>query len=327
MRRMVPAADGVRYFEISDACAGKNLLPDVRLEYGQARLMGASTPWCFSLFDLRLAGARARWAGMPGFFLGRVAEGAGLLRTRDGTLALNAGDVIYGRLTSDLAVSCAQGLQVQGAVFGPSGSAARLASLPTVAKPSVLNAETSGMVLLSGLLRAAMENLVDLTMDAMRPLEMALVEFLATEASAQAADEKILHGSMGRNAIALRAMQVIELHLGTPGLSPRLIAKFTGISLRYLQALFAKAGETPNQYIRRRRLERACQDLTDTRYAHQSITEISLRWGFADAAYFSRVFREAYAVSPSEYRYSGTCTDTRQPRHRPARLVAFQAAA
>ena len=109
-------------------------------------------------------------------------------------------------------------------------------------------------------------------------------------------------GGVPHSPIVLRAMQAIEQHLGEFDLTANRVAKFAGISLRYLQHLFAAAGETPTRYIRLRRLQKCCQDMLDPGAADQSIAEISQRWGFSDPAYFSRVFRRYYGVAPSQYR-------------------------
>ncbi|MGW9499321.1 helix-turn-helix domain-containing protein [Streptomyces prasinus] len=44
------------------------------------------------------------------------------------------------------------------------------------------------------------------------------------------------------------------------------------------------------------------RDLTDPRLRSRSIRAIATRWGFVDAAHFSRAFRAAYGVSPRDHR-------------------------
>ncbi len=55
-------------------------------------------------------------------------------------------------------------------------------------------------------------------------------------------------------------------------------------------------------FIRERRLERCREELSNPRLANRSIGEIAYAAGFADLAHFSRRFREAYGLSPSDYR-------------------------
>ena len=94
----------------------------------------------------------------------------------------------------------------------------------------------------------------------------------------------------------------IDQNLASPTLSPSSIAAAHYISTRHLHALFRQADTTVSTWIRERRLERCRADLLDPVLADRTISAISSRWGFTDAAHFSRVFKSAYGVSPSELR-------------------------
>ncbi|GAA3241694.1 helix-turn-helix domain-containing protein [Pseudonocardia petroleophila] len=91
-------------------------------------------------------------------------------------------------------------------------------------------------------------------------------------------------------------------HLADPDLGPAGIAAAHFVSTRHLHRLFAHRGGTVSQQIQRLRLERCRRDLFDPRSAARSITDVSRRWGFADLATFSRAFRAAYGMSPSDWR-------------------------
>lgn len=94
----------------------------------------------------------------------------------------------------------------------------------------------------------------------------------------------------------------IDDHLGSTDLSPGSIASAHYISTRHLHSLFRQADTTVSTWIRERRLERCRADLLDPGHALLPIAAIAARWGFADAAHFSRVFKNAYGISPSELR-------------------------
>lgn len=94
----------------------------------------------------------------------------------------------------------------------------------------------------------------------------------------------------------------IDEHLGAPDLSPGAIAAAHYISTRHLHALFKQADTTVSTWIRERRLERCRADLLDPLLAERAVSAIAARWGFGDAAHFSRVFKAAYGVSPSGLR-------------------------
>jgi AraC-like DNA-binding protein len=54
--------------------------------------------------------------------------------------------------------------------------------------------------------------------------------------------------------------------------------------------------------VRRERLARCYEDLELS--SGGSVTEIAFRWGFRDAAHFSRVFKREFEVTPSEVRHA-----------------------
>jgi AraC-like DNA-binding protein len=94
----------------------------------------------------------------------------------------------------------------------------------------------------------------------------------------------------------------IDRHLADPGLSPETIATAHHISVRYLHKLFQDEGTTVGRWIQRRRLEECRRDLTHRVRGGGTIAAVAGRWGFPSAPHFSRVFRAAYGMSPSEWR-------------------------
>ncbi|MFC9915758.1 helix-turn-helix domain-containing protein [Streptomyces sp. NPDC127197] len=99
-----------------------------------------------------------------------------------------------------------------------------------------------------------------------------------------------------------RIREYVELHLADPDLSPETIAGAHYISVRYLHKLFKDEGTTVGRWIQRRRLEECRRELMLHTRGHRTIAAIANRWGFLSAAHFSRVFRAAYGMSPSEWR-------------------------
>ena len=94
----------------------------------------------------------------------------------------------------------------------------------------------------------------------------------------------------------------IEANLGSVDLGPTQIAAAHFISTRHLHGLFRQRGTTVSTWIRERRLENCRRDLIDPLNAHSSVGSIASRWGFVDAAHFSRVFKAAFEMAPSELR-------------------------
>ena len=103
-------------------------------------------------------------------------------------------------------------------------------------------------------------------------------------------------------ALMQRIRGHIDRHLASTELSPASIAAAHYISTRHLHGLFQEQGTTVSTWIRTRRLEQCRRDLLDPLLSDRPVAAIAARWGFMDAAHFSRAFKSAYGVSPSEYR-------------------------
>jgi acetamidase/formamidase/AraC-like DNA-binding protein len=156
--------------------------------------------------------------------------------------------------------------------------------------------------MLSGLLRPVADTIVEVNQDQMRPVEIALPEFISATLLGTAPSKSLGGAAGGRAAILERVFQSIEMRLSDPDLGIHQIAAEHGIKARYLQKLFESYGESFGQFVKLRRLERCRLDLGSPLHAQRSISEILFQWGFNDSASFSRAFRERYGMSPREYR-------------------------
>jgi AraC-like DNA-binding protein len=105
-----------------------------------------------------------------------------------------------------------------------------------------------------------------------------------------------------RSALMRQIRAYILDNLGSPELAPAQIAAAHYISLRHLHGLFHAQGTTVSSWIRDQRLERCRRDLLDPVLARRSVGAIAGRWGLADAAHFSRLFKSTFGTSPSEHR-------------------------
>jgi AraC-like DNA-binding protein len=105
-----------------------------------------------------------------------------------------------------------------------------------------------------------------------------------------------------QSARLVAAKSLIENRLDDPDFDREAIAAEVGLSVRGLSRIFALEHDTPAAYVRRRRLERCRDDLVAPQLAGRTITEIALSHGFNDTAHFSRSFRNAYGISPAEFR-------------------------
>ena len=107
-------------------------------------------------------------------------------------------------------------------------------------------------------------------------------------------------------ALLQRICRTVERRLDDPRLTPARVAQAEGISERYLQKLFEATGDSFSHYLRERRLQRTCADLGNPAMAHDTVSEIAFRYGFNDAAHFSRAFRERFGTSPRAFRHQET---------------------
>ena len=96
----------------------------------------------------------------------------------------------------------------------------------------------------------------------------------------------------------------IAEHLADPDLGAEQIAREIFISVRQLYKLWETEPGPLGQWIIERRLEAAHGELASPHGRHQTIATIARRWGFADSTHFSRRFRQAYGMSPREWRHS-----------------------
>jgi AraC-like DNA-binding protein len=113
------------------------------------------------------------------------------------------------------------------------------------------------------------------------------------------------HTDHEHRTLALRVRAFIEAHLAEPTLGPEPIAAAHYVSTRHLQKVFKAEGHTVTGWIRGRRLQRCREELVDPLHAGRSVSAVGARWGFPDAAHFSRVFKAAFGMTPSEWRVQG----------------------
>ena len=98
----------------------------------------------------------------------------------------------------------------------------------------------------------------------------------------------------------------IDANLTEPEISTRAIAEEAGVSVRYVQMIFADMGTTPSTYIRDRRLDVAAERLRRQGPA-ASITNVAFDLGFNDLSSFCRAFRRRFGVAPRDCRAGAPC--------------------
>lgn len=106
-----------------------------------------------------------------------------------------------------------------------------------------------------------------------------------------------------RGRVTIEDVQAyISRHLSDVELTPASIASALGVSVRYLHKIMRHSGQTLCRHILDMRLEKSRSFLVHPILRQETVTDIALRSGFNSMTHFSRVFRERYGVSPSQFR-------------------------
>jgi len=104
------------------------------------------------------------------------------------------------------------------------------------------------------------------------------------------------------NARLRKAEQHIVARMADPALDPDDLAAALCMSRRSLYMLFKAHRLTPSKMIQNVRLQRCRQALDEPANRSRKITAIAFDHGFSDYATFSRLFKQQFGVTPSEFR-------------------------
>ena len=104
------------------------------------------------------------------------------------------------------------------------------------------------------------------------------------------------------NRRMLRARDAMDRSYAGPLDIPGLARLAYVSEAHFIRTFRATFGETPNHYLRRRRIERAMFML---RSSDRSVTDVCMAVGFSSLGTFSRVFSEIVGEPPSVYRQRG----------------------
>jgi AraC-like DNA-binding protein/mannose-6-phosphate isomerase-like protein (cupin superfamily) len=112
-------------------------------------------------------------------------------------------------------------------------------------------------------------------------------------------------------SVSINAIKTfIEQNLRDSELDTGLITRHSGLSARYINNLFANEGTSLMRYVWKRRLENCRKELQNPEFAGYRVSDIAFRWGFNDAAHFSRAFKQQFGCCPREFRHADVRVDT-----------------
>jgi AraC-like DNA-binding protein len=157
----------------------------------------------------------------------------------------------------------------------------------------------AGGAILAGYLAHLHGTIDSITPDQAPALERATLELVA--ACLAPSRDRAAAASADISATMLRRARAhIEARLTDPELSPAAVGRALGLSRSALYRLFAPFGGIAG-YIQARRLARVRALLADPR-ERRRISDLAFSHGFSDEAHFSRSFRRAFGLSPSDVR-------------------------
>lgn len=227
-------------------------------------------------------------------------EGSGMVVEGDESIALAAGEIILLDPARPWEVDLRTECRVVIAKLESAGFVLRLVRTSTHDLNKISSKTGVGAVCLN-LVNSIANEFDQLSDHELLSLEAMLTELLVTCLS-HANDDAAEDSTSVQLGHLRRVCRTIEARLADADLSIDEIARVESLSTRYVQKLFTVGATTFGEYLKNRRLERCRIDLSNPALGHFSIAELCFRWGFGDAANFSRAFSARFGMAPKAYR-------------------------
>jgi AraC family transcriptional regulator, positive regulator of tynA and feaB len=226
-----------------------------------------------------------------------VCKGVEVVREGNRELALKAGDVVLWDGLQPTEVEIVEPFYKRTLLFPRDRVASVCPRLEDLSSPPSLRDSAPARLLVRYMNALALEH------SSLEPAAGAAAANAALELL-RAAVEPSVPSSRSATRLQMRAeiRRYVRSHLQEPNLGPAAIARAYAMSVRALHALFEDADTSVAGLVRTERLARCLEDLQ--RSNGGSVTDIAFRWGFCDAAHFSRVFKRTFGATPSDIRHA-----------------------
>ncbi|RZL07908.1 MAG: helix-turn-helix domain-containing protein, partial [Rubrivivax sp.] len=238
--------------------------------------------------------------------------GSGLVAEGDDRIALSAGDILVLEPTRPWRVELNTDFRAVVVKLESSSFVLRLLRTSDQNLNKIAARSGVGAVCLN-LVQSIADELDRLGRHELPPIEATLTELLVAclSSAEQGQPEDSTSVQLGH---LRRVCRALEARLGDAELSIDDIGRLESLSTRYIQKLFKVGSTTFSEYLKARRLDRCRLDLANPALAHFTIAELCFRWGFNDAANFSRAFTARFGLSPKAFR-------AEPPRHLEAQVL------
>jgi AraC family transcriptional regulator, positive regulator of tynA and feaB len=226
-----------------------------------------------------------------------VCKGVEVVRERSRELALQAGDVVLWDGLQPTDIEIVEPFYKRTLLFPRDRVASVCPRLEDLSAPPSLRDSPPARLLVRYM------NALALEVSSLEPAAAAAAANAALELL-RAAVEPGVPSSRSATRAQMRAeiRRYVRSHLQDLNLGPASIAYAYSMSVRALHALFEDGETSVAGLVRSERLARCLEDLQQPNGG--SVTDIAFRWGFCDAAHFSRVFKRTFGTTPSEVRHA-----------------------
>ncbi|MEU0875331.1 helix-turn-helix domain-containing protein [Nocardia brasiliensis] len=242
----------------------------------------------------------ARAENEPQLFLTLQGTGASAMTQHGREAKLSTGEFAVYTTSSPYTLAFDQGLDAHFFRF-PLAELAMPESAIHEVSARVLGASNSVGQLTAGYLQRIAES-TDLRSRAIADtLAQPTIDLVRAALLSSMADPRVGKESM-QTTLELRLLEYLRTHLGDHSLTAAKIAAAHHISVRHLYAVLERAEISLGGWLRTQRLEACRRELAHPNARHRTIASIAYQWGFADATHFSRAFRSAYGLTPSDWR-------------------------
>ena len=227
------------------------------------------------------------------FFANMLVSGSALVRQGDRMALAKAGDVIVVDSNEAFSLNFSEGVDLVCVAFD-GAVLRRMTDRMGLPPHLVIHRQAAGHLVAAYMagLAADLETIGSIA-------DIAADQFPALVARAAAPLER---AGARLSSLALRIRQFIEAEIGDRDLGAKRIAAAIGVSRSMVYEAMAADGLTVAGYIRDCRLRGCIAEFASSGPNDLTSAAIAERWGFRDAAAFSRTFKRREGAPPSQFR-------------------------